>query len=118
MVLLFGEGGLLFGYNPRAHTCCVSRVDKGKDKRKYSKERLGHTVLGCLIGRMPCYNEGRCRVSLVCVFSRVWKFSQIQGRQAVYGLQKKGSPPYRFRCSNRLKCRPHDGMGHECAFWG
>jgi hypothetical protein len=33
----------------------------------------GHTVLGCLTGRRPCYSEGRCRVSLGYVFSRVWR---------------------------------------------
>lgn len=33
----------------------------------------GRTVLGCLIGRMPCYNGGRCRVFLGYVFSRVWR---------------------------------------------
>lgn len=42
--------------------------------KRHKKERLGHTVLGCLIGKMPCYNKGRCRVFLVYVFSRVWKF--------------------------------------------
>ena len=34
---------------------------------------MGHTVLGCLIGRMLCYSEGRCRVFLGYVFSRVWR---------------------------------------------
>lgn len=41
---------------------------------------MGHTVLGCLIWRMPCYNKGRCRVFLGYVFSRVWKSSQIHGK--------------------------------------
>jgi hypothetical protein len=34
---------------------------------------MGHTVLDCLIGRMLCYSEGRCRVFLGYVFSRVWR---------------------------------------------
>lgn len=33
---------------------------------------VGHTVLGCLIGRRLCYSEGKCRVFLGYVFSRVW----------------------------------------------
>lgn len=42
------------------------------DKSKGHARRMGsHTVLGCLIGRMPCYNRGRCRAFLECVFSRV-----------------------------------------------
>lgn len=59
----------------------VYATHTGDDKGKYRKEKWGHTVLGCLIGRMPCYNKGSGRVSLVYVSSRVWKFSQNQGRR-------------------------------------
>ena len=77
-----------------------------------------HTVLGCLIWRMPCYNKGKCRVFLVCVFSRVWKFlSQIQAGGSMFD-KCNGLRSYRFRCSRRLKRRPHVGIGHECDFCG
>ncbi|KAK3692852.1 hypothetical protein B0T22DRAFT_448359 [Podospora appendiculata] len=44
-------------------------------KKMIHQGKVGvHTVLGYLIWKTPCYNKGRCRVFLVYVFSRVWKF--------------------------------------------
>jgi hypothetical protein len=74
-------------------------------------------VLGCLIWRMPCYNMGRCKVFLVCVFSRVWNFGQIHGR-CINLTNETMIESYRFRCSSRLKRRPHVGIGQEWDFWG
>lgn len=34
---------------------------------------IGRTGQGYPIGRRLCCNVGRCRVSLACVFSRVWR---------------------------------------------
>lgn len=76
-------------------------------------------MLGCLIWRMPCYNKGRCRVFLVYVFSRVWRFGQISGRSFFWLITNEiESGSYLLRCSNLLKRRPHVGIGQECDFWG
>ena len=76
----------------------------------------GHTVLGCLNGRMPCYSEGRCRVFLGYVFSRVWRGTCQRLDQTA--VLKEKHEPYLLRCSKRLKRRPQVGIGHECDFWG
>jgi hypothetical protein len=82
-------------------------------------------VLGCLIGRTPCYSRGRCRVFPVCVSSHVWEI-WLDPRQEVHMLtneisftnEKAEFVSYRFRCSSLLNMRPHEGIGQEWDFWG
>jgi len=111
------------GWSLTSHTrnILLLLTGKGNDTRR---KRWGHTVLGCLIGRTLCYNEGRCMVFLVYVFSHAWKFGQISGRRVIFDKRKlsidkkKSLRSYRLRCSRRLKRRPQDGMGQECDFCG
>jgi hypothetical protein len=59
--------------------------------------RVGHAcayaVRGYLIERTPCYNEGKCRVFLVYVFSHVWISSQISWQVAGGGLKHMKTSP-------------------------
>ena len=75
-------------------------------------------MLGCLIGRMPCYSGGICRVFLGYVFSRVWRGvcqRPVCDSRSVRKMNEM-CKPYLLRCSKRLKRRPHVGIGHECDF--
>lgn len=85
LVLLPADGSamtaLLFLLTCRRHRHDAYHAKKETTDESTQRKVGGHTVLSCPIGRMPCYNKDRYRVSLVYAFSRVWKSSQNQGRR-------------------------------------